>query len=255
MDLQPQQQMGPSSASRNRSQSLAKQTNKQTNKSKAPAPFSSSKSQVPKGRVVTCANFVCDICPQKTETHRVQMTASGNKLDCPGDASSPTVSVLAAKAHVNSTVSNAKHGVRHMGVDIKNYHLGAPMEHCQHMRVPTSCIPQEVWDDPSCDIHIADKWLCMSRKPSRTLRPQGSRHPVVQPARQEVSSTRTQRMPCTPGHWRHRTKCTTFVLCVDDFGVKCFSKADAQHLTDALEADYKLTIDWDGALCCGLTLD
>ena len=50
-------------------------------------------------------------------------------------------------------------------------------------------------------------------------------------------------------------KCTTFVLCADDFGVKYFSKADAQHLIDALEADYKLTIDWTGALYCGLTLD
>jgi hypothetical protein len=30
------------------------------------------------------------------------------------------------------------------------------MEHYQHMRVPTWCIPQEVWDDPSHDMHIAD---------------------------------------------------------------------------------------------------
>jgi hypothetical protein len=58
------------------------------------------KSQVPKGRVVTYANFVCDIRPQKTETHRVRMTAGGNKLDYPSYASSPAVSVLAAKVHL-----------------------------------------------------------------------------------------------------------------------------------------------------------
>jgi hypothetical protein len=63
-------------------------------------------------------------------------------------------------------------------------------------------------------------------------------------------------MPFTPGLWHHRTKCTTFILCVDDFGVKYFSKADAQHLIDAIiSADYKLTIDWSGKLYCGLTLD
>jgi hypothetical protein len=84
------------------------------------------------------------------------MTAGGDKLDYPGDASSPTVSVLAAKVHINSTVSDAKHGARHMGIDIKNYYLGTSMEHYQCMHVPTWCIPQEVWDDPSYDIHIAD---------------------------------------------------------------------------------------------------
>jgi hypothetical protein len=62
--------------------------------------------------------------------------------------------------------------------------------------------------------------------------------------------------PFTPGLWRHRTKPTiTFVLCVDDFGVKYFSKADALHLIDAIRSHYKLTIDWSGSLYCGLTLD
>ena len=55
------------------------------------------------------------------------MTAGGDKLDYPGDASSPTVSMLAAKVHINSTISDAKHGARHMGIDIQNYYLGTPM--------------------------------------------------------------------------------------------------------------------------------
>jgi hypothetical protein len=45
------------------------------------------KAQVPQDRKVTYANFVCNIRPQKTETHRVRMTAGGDKLDYPGDAS------------------------------------------------------------------------------------------------------------------------------------------------------------------------
>jgi hypothetical protein len=57
------------------------------------------KFQVPKDRKATYANFVCNIRPQKTERHRVRMTAGGDKLDYPGDASSPTVSMLDAKIH------------------------------------------------------------------------------------------------------------------------------------------------------------
>ena len=62
-------------------------------------------------------------------------------------------------------------------------------------------------------------------------------------------------LPFTPGLWRHRTKTTTFVLCVDNFGVKYFSTADAHHLINALTSNYELTIDWPGSLYCGLTLD
>jgi hypothetical protein len=129
------------------------------------------------------------------------------------------------------------------------------MEHCQHMRVPTSCIPQEVWDDPSYDIHIAnDGYIYLEiRRGLCGLKEAGIlafNQLVKMPAPHGYKP-----MPFTPGLWRHRTKRTTFALCVDDFGVKCFSKADAQHLIDALKADYKLTINWAGALCCGLTLD
>jgi hypothetical protein len=61
--------------------------------------------------------------------------------------------------------------------------------------------------------------------------------------------------PFTPGLWRHTTKPTTFTLCVDDFGVKFFTKPDALHLVAALHKDCEITTDWDGSLYCGLTLD
>jgi hypothetical protein len=83
------------------------------------------------------------------------MTVGGNKLDYPGDASSPTVSMLDTKIHLNSTISDAKHGARHLGLDIKNYYLGTPMAYYQYLRVLPSVIPQEVWDDPRYEIHIA----------------------------------------------------------------------------------------------------
>ena len=113
------------------------------------------KTQVPAGRKVTYANFVCNIRPQKEETHRVRMTAGGDKLDYPGDASSPTVSMLGAKLHINSTISDARQGARYLGLDIKNYYLGTPLAYYQYMRVRPTDIPQEIWDDPNYDIHMA----------------------------------------------------------------------------------------------------
>jgi hypothetical protein len=58
-----------------------------------------------------------------------------------------------------------------------------------------------------------------------------------------------------PGLWTHNTRQTTFTLVVDDFGVKYTSKVDAQHLIDARQEDYQITIDWTGAKYIGIMLD
>ena len=42
---------------------------------------------------------------------------------------------------------------------------------------------------------------------------------------------------------------------VDDFGVKYFSRDDAQHLLNALGKDYKYTVDWKGSHFCGYQFD
>ena len=60
----------------------------------------------------------------------------------------------------------------------------------------------------------------------------------------------------TPGLWRHLTRPVQFSLVLDDFGVKYVGKENAQHLINAIEAEgYKLSIDWEGAKYCGITLD
>jgi hypothetical protein len=183
------------------------------------------------------------------------MTVGDDKLDYPGDASFPTVSLLDTKIHINSTTSDANNGARHLGLDIKNYYLGTPMAYYQCMHVLPSVIPQKVWDDPQYDIHIADDIFVYleTRQGMYGLKEAGiiAFNQLVK----RLTPSGYEPMPFTPGLWRHRTKCTTFVLCVDNFGIKYFSKPDAMHLIDALQADYDITIDWAGDLYCGITLD
>ena len=57
------------------------------------------------------------------------MTAGGDLLDYPGDPSSQSVSILDAKIRINSTISNSHKGSRYMGIDIKNFYLGTPMNY------------------------------------------------------------------------------------------------------------------------------
>ena len=85
------------------------------------------KAEVPRGRDVTYATFVCDINPLKKENYRVRITVGGDRLSCPDDTGSPAANMLETKLLVNSTISDSKYGSRFFSVDIVNYFLASPM--------------------------------------------------------------------------------------------------------------------------------
>ena len=101
---------------------------------------------IPKYHKVAYASFVCNIRLQKKETHRVRMTAGGERLNYPVNPSSPAVSILDAKIKINSTISNAKNGARYMVINIKNFYLGTPMEYYQYLHMHHILIPEEVME-------------------------------------------------------------------------------------------------------------
>ena len=57
------------------------------------------------------------------------------------------------------------------------------------------------------------------------------------------------------GMWKHQTRQTLFRLCLDDFGVKCYTKDNALHLQQTLEKCYTCNVDWSGENYLGLTLE
>ena len=62
-------------------------------------------------------------------------------------------------------------------------------------------------------------------------------------------------MPGTVGLWGHDKRPTKFCLCVDNFGIKYWSDDDANHLCNAIGANFKHTTDRKGINYCGLTID
>jgi hypothetical protein len=46
-----------------------------------------------------------------------------------------------------------------------------------------------------------------------------------------------------PALWKHNTRRTQFVLIVDDFGFKYFTKSDLDHLIDTLKQHYDVAVD------------
>ena len=64
---------------------------------------------------------VCNIQPQKTETHRTRLDARGNLIDYPGEVSTPTSDLPTMKLHVNSAISDVKS--IYMCIDVKYFYL------------------------------------------------------------------------------------------------------------------------------------
>ena len=58
----------------------------------------------------------------------------------------------------------------------------------------------------------------------------------------------------TSSLWKHSTKDITFSLVVDYFRVKYVGKENSDHLIQALKNLYTISIDCNGALCCGIII-
>ena len=52
----------------------------------------------------------------------------------------------------------------------------------------------------------------------------------------------------TPGLWTHKTRTITFVLVVDDFGVKYQASEDVEYLLSSLQSKYHITTDYSGSV-------
>lgn len=58
----------------------------------------------------------------------------------------------------------------------------------------------------------------------------------------------------TPGLWTHKNPNISFILTVDNVGIKYTKMRDVMHLLNDLRTKYELSTDWTGSLYCGLTL-
>jgi hypothetical protein len=58
----------------------------------------------------------------------------------------------------------------------------------------------------------------------------------------------------TPGPWKRETRPISFMLVVDNFGVKYVGKEHVEHLIRCIKQQYELTKDWTSDLYCGIKM-
>ena len=212
-------------------------------------------SEIPKGRKVTYGNFVCDIRPFKEEPNRVRLTVGGEKLEYSYDATSPASTLIETKLMLNSTISDAHKGAKFCSIDVKDFFLKTPMARPEYMKIKIKYFPPNIQKAYQLqNLVSADGYVyCRIGKGMYGLK-QAARiaYDLLQKRLAQHGYT-----PCPQSIniWRHKSLPTKFCLCVDDFGIKYFSKSDAHHLRNALSQHYTITTDWTGSNFCGLTIE
>ena len=212
--------------------------------------------EVPAGRKVTYANFVCTMRPGKSEPYRIRMTVGGDRLDAFQDVRSPAVGITETKLHLNSTISDAHLGARYCTGDLKDFFLSSEMKIYQYMRIHRKYVTPEIMDEHHLtDAHFDSKGYCYVEIRKGMYGLKEAAVLAYDQLKAHLAPYGYAPVRYTPGLWRHTTRRTTFTLAVDDFGIKYFTQPDAAHLFSALATKYALTIDWTGSSYLGLTLD
>ena len=212
------------------------------------------KHEVPRGKKVTYANFRADHRPLKPEPYRIRCVVGGDKLDCDYDTASPTTDLIETKLLINSTISDARRGARFCSVDLKDFFLSSIMKDPEFMKLHISFIPDDIMKRYNLAEKAVDGFVYIRIDKGMY----GLKQAAVL-ANQQLQSNLAKEgyypIPGTSGLWKHRTRQTKIVLCIDDFGVKTFCKADLDHFLHSIKKYYDYHIDETGSHYIGLTLD
>jgi hypothetical protein len=205
----------------------------------------------PSNKKATYLRIVAAHKPHKAEPCRIRFTCGGDKIDYPGNVSTPTVDLTTVKCHLNSVLSTP--GAKYMTLDISDFYLNTPMDTYEYMRIPVSAIPDSIMSHYSLQSLIHDNFVMVEIRKGMYGLPQAG---ILAQQRliKHLSTYGYHPAPHTPGLFTHETRPISFTLCVDDFGVKYVGLEHAEHLVSCVSQLYKITTDWTGTLYTGLTL-
>ena len=201
---------------------------------------------------VTYTRVVCEVRPQKEDPNRTRITIGGNRICYPGDTGTKTGSLKVVKLQINSVLSTKD--ARFACYDISNFYLGTPMDRPEYVRIHISQIPQDFIDEYDLTKYEHNGWIYfVITKGVYGLKQAGKLANDLLTERLEPEGY--YQCATTTGLWRHRWRPISFVLIVDDFGLKYVGKRHAKHLLASLQKNYKVTTDWSGSKFAGIDIE
>eukprot|EP00804_Cyclotella_cryptica_P022657 CCRYP_012469-RD/>CCRYP_012469-RD protein AED:0.40 eAED:0.32 QI:0/-1/0/1/-1/1/1/0/384 len=141
-----------------------------------------------------------------------------------------------------------------MGLDLKSFYLTAMLDPPEYMKMPLALFPNHIRAQYNLDKHAIHGFVYLELRGAIYGLPQAGAlaNKLLQ---KRLAPHGYYEVAHTPGLWHHVTRPILFTLVVDDFGVKYMVREHAEHLIQVLQENYTMSIDWDGALYCGIQLD
>ena len=204
---------------------------------------------------VTHASFVCNYCPLKKEACRIRITVGGDRLPYEEYAGAPAANLLETKILINSVISDAAKGARFFSADVKDHFLATPMANPECMKVKFKHLPEDMCKKYHLHQKVTnDECMCARIKKGMPGLKQAALL-ACDHLKASLEPHGCKPIPGTIGMWNHESRPTIFCSCVDDFGVKYWSKEDADHLCNAIGATHEHAVDREGQHYCGLKID
>jgi hypothetical protein len=213
------------------------------------------KHEIPQDRLkdVTYIKFVSSIQTQKKEPHQIRATLGGNLINYPDDAGTPTADLLLIKIFINSTISTDR--AKFAMSDFSNFYLMTPLKRPEYGRVKLTDIPGKIIEEYKLrEKATADGWVYFKVVRGMYGLPQlgSNSHNELKECLNKQGYFKSLLVPAI---WKHNTRRTQFVLIVDDFGIKYFTKSNLDHLIDTLKQHYDVAVDTDAKEIVKFELD
>ena len=195
----------------------------------------------------------------KNITRRVRGTLGGDRINFPGDTTSPVADIAAIKILLTSVVSDRLNNgtdTKFATIDLENFYLGGDnLPRPEYCRVKLKDIPLE-----TIALHSLEQYI---DRDEILFQVDGSMygHPVAgrvcyQDLVKHLAAHEYIQDNIVPCLFRHASNGIQFTLIVDDLGIKHIDGNGAlEHLKETLELKWPAKLDRSGSKYVGLRLD
>lgn len=144
---------------------------------------------------------------------------------------------------LNSTISDAPNSVRFLHADLKDLFVDSFMKHPESMYIPLSTFPTKTIERYNLNnIICSEGFIYIRRKKGMDWIKQTVTHAYAQLVKY-LQPFGYAPISFSLRLWTHTLYRATFCLCIDDVGIRYFSKDNALHLFNALKQGYPTSID------------
>jgi hypothetical protein len=181
---------------------------------------------------------------------RTRGTIGGNMINYTGPVSARTAEMEVVRALLCSTLAD---DASFMAADITDYYLNTPLERPEYMRMTRKQVSPAIIAEYGYEEYFVNDMLYFQVNKGMYGLPQAgllAQNRLIAHIAQH-GYTQSDVVPCL---FSHATNGVTFVLVVDDFGIKYTNDEGRDHFLDTLRSLYTITVDIENPTYLGMTI-